>query len=111
MRVYAEVMEANYLQVTISAENHEQADRILEVLLGQKLVTGGQIITAPARFLWKGDITDTNYVTILSYTVRRHKDAIIRETEKVSEEEVPMITFTVFEGNAKLLAWIDQTLA
>jgi uncharacterized protein involved in tolerance to divalent cations len=43
-----------YLQVTISAETKEQADQILNVLLGKKLATGGQIIHAPARFLWKG---------------------------------------------------------
>jgi uncharacterized protein involved in tolerance to divalent cations len=44
---------SNYLLVQISAETKEQAYAILDALLAKKLVTGGQIIVAPARFLWK----------------------------------------------------------
>jgi uncharacterized protein involved in tolerance to divalent cations len=100
-----------YLQVAISAENQAQADAILNPLLKQKLVTGGQFIHAPARFLWKGKITDMDYCTILSYTLERHKDAIIASVRKTSAESVPMITFTPFDGNPELLDWIRSTLA
>jgi hypothetical protein len=40
-----------YYEIKISAENQEQADKILNSLLEQKLVTGGQFIVALARFL------------------------------------------------------------
>lgn len=103
-------MEGEYLQVAISAENKNQADKILNVLLGKKLVTGGQIVSAPARFRWEGEIVDMSYVTIFSYTKRVFKEKIVKEVEKVSVEEVPMITFTPFEGNKKLTSWIDKTL-
>jgi len=62
-----------YLEVKISAVNHDQADTILNSLLAKKLVTGGQFIDAPARFLWKGNIQDMAYVTITSFTTDRHK--------------------------------------
>ena len=103
-------MQGKYLQIAISAEDKKQADKILNALLNKKLVTGGQIISAPARFRWKGEIVDMDYVTIFSYTISRYKEKIISEVEKVSVEEVPMITFTPFEGNQKLLTWIDKTL-
>lgn len=99
-----------YLQVTISAESKEQADFILNSLLKKKLITGGQIIAAPARFLWKGEVTDMEYFTIYSFTVSKNKKAIISDVKKNSIEEVPMISFVELDGNKELLDWIDKTL-
>lgn len=94
----------------ISAENQQQADAILNALLEKKVVTGGQFIQAPARFLWKGEVVDMDYITITSFTVEGYKQQIIDVVEAVSAEEVPMVRFTEFEGNAKLDAWITETL-
>lgn len=100
-------------EVRISAENQSQADTILNSLLKKKLVTGGQFIAAPARFLWKGEITDmAEYITITSYTTDKHKAAIIEDVRKTSVEEVPMITFTAYdEVNQELREWIEGVLA
>jgi len=101
-----------YYELKISAENQTQADTILNSLLEKKLVTGGQFITAPARFLWKGAIHDmAEYVTITSYAIEKHKDAIIEDVRRTSVEEVPMITFLVIdELNPELKEWIERTL-
>jgi uncharacterized protein involved in tolerance to divalent cations len=102
-----------YYEIKISAENQEEADTILNSLLENKLVTGGQFIVAPARFLWKGEITDMQeYVTIVSYTTDKHKEAVIADIRKTSAEEVPMITFVAPNDlNQELRDWIDRTLA
>lgn len=101
-----------YYEVKISAETQEQADTILNSLLEKKLVTGGQFIAAPARFLWKGKIENMNYITITSYTTDRHKEAVIEDVRKTSAEEVPMITFVAPDDlNEQLRDWIDETLA
>jgi uncharacterized protein involved in tolerance to divalent cations len=99
-----------YLQVLISAENKEQANTILDALLVKKLVLGGPIMEAPAKFWWKGEIVEMGYVYILTYTTDKLKQTVIDEYERVSEEEVPMISFMPLEGNKKLLELIDQTL-
>ncbi len=102
-----------YYEVKISAENQEQAGTILNSLLERKLVTGGQFIATPARFLWKGEITDMQeYITITSYTTDKHKDAVIADVRATSAEEVPMITFIAPNDlNQELRDWIDRTLA
>lgn len=103
---------AIYYELKISAENQEQADKILNSLLEKKLVTGGQFIKAPARFLWKGNIEDMDYITITSYTTDRHTDAVMEDVKKTSAEDFPMITFTQFDYmNQELRNWIDETLA
>ncbi len=101
---------SKYYQVNISAENKEQADSIINVLLEKKLITGGQIVNAPARFLWKSKISDMDYFTITSFTLDKHKEAIISEVKKVSIEEVPMISFISIDGNQELLKWIEETV-
>src|SRR5689334_11348356 len=100
-----------YYEVKISAENRQQADVILNSLLKKKLVTGGQFIVAPARFLWKGKITDMEeYVTITSYTTDRHKNAVIADVHQTSAEDFPMITFVVPDDlNQELRDWIAET--
>ena len=103
---------SSYYEVKISAENQEQADKILNSLLEKKLVTGGQFLHAPARFLWKGKVQDMDYVTITSYTTDRHKDKVVEDVRKTTAEEVPMITFTLPDDlNKELRDWIDSTLA
>lgn len=102
-----------YYEVKISAENQEQADTILNSLLEKKLVTGGQFIIAPARFLWKGAVQDMKeYVTITSYTTDKQKEAVMEDVRKTTAEEVPMITFVAPNDlNIELRNWIEETLA
>ena len=99
-----------YYQVYISAEGKVQADTILNSLLEKKLVAGGLLLNAPARFWWKGKITDMDYYNISVFTVEKHKQAIIDDVKKTSVEEVPMVWFVEFEGNNELLKWVDETL-
>lgn len=97
-------------EVFISAETQEQASAILDALIAKKLATGGQFIAAPARFLWKGAVVDTDYITITSFTTSNKKATLIAEVERVSAEEVPMVRLTPIEANPKLAAWISDTL-
>lgn len=101
-----------YYEVKISAENQEQADTILNSLLEKKLVTGGQFLVAPARFLWKGKVENMEYVTIMTYTTDAHKDAVMDDVRKTSVEDFPMMTFIAPDDlNQELRDWIDETLA
>jgi uncharacterized protein involved in tolerance to divalent cations len=101
-----------YYEVKISAENQGQADKILDSLLEKKLVTGGQFIVAPARFLWKGKVENMNYITITSYTTDKHRGRVVEDVRKTSAEDFPMITFvSPDELNQELRDWIDETLA
>jgi uncharacterized protein involved in tolerance to divalent cations len=101
-----------YYEVKISAENQEQADTILNSLLEKKLVTGGQFLVAPARFLWNGKVENIQYVTIMTYTTDKHKTTVMDDARKTSVEDFPMMTFVVPDDlNKELRDWIDETLA
>jgi len=101
---------SKYLQVYISAENKNQADIILNSLLEKKLVAGGLLLNAPARFWWKGEITDMNYYNISVFTKEKNKQQIIDDVKQTSIEEVPMVWFVEFKGNQELIKWIDSII-
>jgi uncharacterized protein involved in tolerance to divalent cations len=104
---------SKYYEVKVSAENQDQADKILNSLLEKKLVTGGQFIKADASFLWKGKVVDMpGYITITSYSTVTQKEAIIEDVRKTSAEEVPMIAFIEMDDlNPELKEWISSTLS
>ena len=103
-------MSTGYLQFLISAESKKQADEILDSLLNKRLVAGGLILKGPAKFWWKGKIVARVYYNISTFTIDRHKETIISAVKKVSIEEVPIITFTQFEGSKELLKWIEKSV-
>ena len=104
--------EFEYYEVKISAEDKAQADTIINSLLEKRLVTGGQFLHAPARFLWEGETVDMpDYVTVTSYTVSSNIQALMDDVRRTSEEQVPMVTFVSPAAmNSELQDWIDQTL-
>lgn len=97
-----------YYQVFISAEDEGQAQRILDELLNKKLILGGPVLSGPAKFWWKGKIVSMNYSYLFTYTREDLKEEIIKVAERVSEEEVCMISFIPFEGNRALLELLDE---
>ncbi|HSW74887.1 MAG TPA: divalent cation tolerance protein CutA [Candidatus Saccharimonadales bacterium] len=97
-------------EVFISAETKPQAHKILDSLLAKKLATGGQFLESPAKFLWKGEVAEMNYITITSFTTDSKRQALIEDIEAISEEEIPMIRFVAIETNEKLMNWVQQTL-
>jgi len=104
-------MNDECFKVEISAENREQADTILNALLERRLVTGGQFLASPARFLWKGEVVDMDYLTVTSFTPERHREEVIRVVKANSVEDVPMIAFFSFIPNPELAEWINATVA
>src|SRR5882672_9882267 len=102
-----------YYQVLISAEIRPQGLNILDHLISKQLVLGGPVFSGPAKFLWKGDssalpgmknegvsmerrkveIVEHDYCFVLTYTREDLKRELVEEAERVSVEEVCMISF------------------
>ena len=99
------------VQLIVSAENVEQAHVIREALLKKKVILGGSVISGPARFWWKGDIADMpHYSYLFAYTLQSKKEAVTMLVENSCTEEIPMLSFIPFEGNAALERLIHETI-
>ena len=101
-------MPNKYLQVLISSELRVQGLNILQHLIEERLAFGGPVLTGPAKFLWKGEVVEHDYAYIVTVTREDLKDQLIAEAERVSVEDVCMISFIAFEGNAALIRLLDD---
>jgi hypothetical protein len=66
------------------------------------------VLSGPARYLWKNEIVEHDYAYIITYTREDLKNELIREAERVSVEEVCMISFIPFEGSPALMALLEE---
>ena len=98
-------------QVLISSELRAQGLNILQHLIDKRLAFGGPVLNGPAKFLWKSEIVEHDYAFIVTYTREDLKDQLVAEAERVSVEDVCMISFIPFEGNAALIRLLDDAFA
>lgn len=101
--------KAKFYQVFISAELRTQGLRLLEHLIGKRLIFGGPVLNGPARFLWKNEIVEHDYCWIVTFTREDLKEDLIREAEKESAEAICMISFLPFEASPALQALLEQS--
>ncbi|HLD04418.1 MAG TPA: divalent cation tolerance protein CutA [Candidatus Nanoarchaeia archaeon] len=97
-----------YYQVWLSAETKAQSKKILDALTRLKLILGGTILNGPSHFWWKGKEIDMNYCYIMGFTIGKNRRRVEKEFERISEEEVPMISFIKMAGNKKFLKFIYE---
>src|ERR1700674_436533 len=104
-------MNMSYCQVFISAEIRPQGLYNLKHLLSKRLAFGGPVFSGPAMFLWRGELVEHDYCFVVTYTREDLKQQLIEEAEKVSVEEVCMISFMPIEGNAALIKLLEDSFA
>lgn len=81
---------------------------ILTHLIKKRLAFGGPVFSGPAKFLWANEIVEQDYCFAVTYTREDLKDQLTAEAERVSAEEVCMISFIPFEGNRALINLLDS---
>jgi uncharacterized protein involved in tolerance to divalent cations len=97
-----------FYQVFISSELRAQGLKLLEHLITKRLIFGGPVFSGPARYLWKNEIVEHDYCYIITYTRDDLKKELIMEAEKMSVEEVCMISFLPFEGSPALEKLLEE---
>jgi uncharacterized protein involved in tolerance to divalent cations len=99
-----------FYQVWLSAETKKDSREILDKLTELKLIVGGTILNGPSRFWWKGKEIDMDYFYVVGFTMGKNRNMVEKEYEKVSKEEVPMVSFIKIDGNEKFLDFISKSL-
>jgi uncharacterized protein involved in tolerance to divalent cations len=99
-----------FCQVLISATTKNEADRIINKLLGEKLIAGALITNGPSRYFWKGKIEEKNYFNISAFSLMKNKKSIISEVEKIHTDKAPIIAFIKIDGNDKFLKWVEKEI-
>lgn len=99
-----------FCQVIINAVTKEEADKISDILVTNKLVAGSLIIKGPSRYWWKDKIVEKEYYNIQAFSLMKNKERIIEEVKKVHSEECPIIAFFKMDGNDEFLNWVKNSV-
>ncbi|NQV00042.1 MAG: divalent-cation tolerance protein CutA [Parcubacteria group bacterium] len=104
-------MNKEYYRVIISATSKEEADKITELLLKDKIIAGGFITSGESHHWWEGRIDREEYFNISCFTINENKNKIIKIVEENSEDEVPgVVFFKIDYGNENFLNWIEENI-
>ena len=101
----------SFSQVLISSPTLEEANRLSDTLLKERLIAGSLIIRGDSRYWWEGELVEKPYWNIQAFTLLRRKESIIAVVEELSVDECPIVAFVPLDGNAKFLKWIEESIS
>ncbi len=102
----------SYIQITTTTETKEEAEKITQYLVEQKLAACVQIIGPIASiYRWKGKVETANEWLCLIKTREEFYDKVETTIKKLHSYETPeIIAVPIIKGSKEYLNWIDDVL-
>ena len=98
-----------YCMVIVTFADEAEADRIISVLLEDRLIACAQLQEIKSRYIWKGgQIRDTEVLAFLKTRAGLYETVEARIRELHSYEVPEIICVPVDKGLPEYLAWIDE---
>lgn len=101
-----------YIVVLITCASTEEAERVTEALVSEKLVACGNIISGlQSIFFWQGKVNKEKESLIIAKSVRRLFPSIVQKVKNLHSYTVPeIIALPLTEGSDDYLRWIDSVV-
>lgn len=100
-----------HIIVFITAKDQEQADKIAEKLVTDKLVACANVVPGiRSIFRWEGKLDRAEEVLLILKSRRRHFSAIVKAVKALHSYDVPeVIAMPIIEGNKDYLDWLTES--
>ncbi|RKY31363.1 MAG: divalent-cation tolerance protein CutA [Candidatus Omnitrophota bacterium] len=100
-----------YAVILITAPERQEAEKIAQVLVEEKLAACVNIIAdIHSIFWWEGKIDNSKETLLIIKTKKSRVKKLIKKVQSIHSYEVPeIITLPVIAGNKKYLNWIDES--
>lgn len=100
---------SQYIMITTTFDSKEEADKLIDLLLQQRLVSCCQLSNITSSYHWKGKVEKTEEFLLQMKT----KKGLYKEIEKVILDnhsyEVPqLVAYDIVEGYSEYLKWIEN---
>lgn len=98
--------------VFMTAANGEEAARIAEMLLGQRLAACVQILPEiESVYRWQGKIVRQKEVLVIAKTTKSKFNELEREVRAIHSYETPeIVAVPLSAGSSPYLEWLDSTV-
>lgn len=102
-------MNKEYIMITTTFDNKEEANRIIERLLEKRLVSCCQLSNITSSYHWKGNIEHTEEFLLQMKSKKSLYKEIEEEILKLHSYETPqLITYDIVDGYKSYLDWIES---
>jgi len=100
-----------YIVVLITSKDTDEANRIAEALVSEKLIACANIISdVKSIFWWQGKVDRADEVLLVLKTQKEHFSIIVDRVKSYHSYEVPeIIALPIVEGNEDYLNWIKES--
>lgn len=101
-----------YIIVRTLCDKEEVANKIIDHLLGQKLVAGSQVSTVHSKYWWHGKLEEHIEYKLEFRTRENLFNVIKNEITKIHNYDVAEISYSKIDGaNEKFKEWLDSSLS
>lgn len=102
-------MNKEYIMITTTFDNKEEANRIIERLLEKRLVSCCQLSNITSSYHWKGNIEHTEEFLLQMKSKKSLYKEIEEEILKLHSYETPqLIAYDIVDGYKSYLDWIES---
>ncbi len=103
---------SKYIVIFVTCASRQEATKITERLLGERLVACANIIEGINSFFWwKGRIDRAKELLVIMKSLRRNFGKIKKRIKKLHSYEVPeIIALPIIAGDRTYLKWIDESV-
>lgn len=99
----------NYIMITTTFDNLEEANTIINILLEKRLVSCCQLSDIKSSYHWKGKIEHTKeYLLQMKSKKNLYKEIETEILKNHSYETPQLVVYDIVNGYEKYLNWIDQ---
>lgn len=107
------VREESYVQVTVTTDSREEADKLAHVAVDNRLAACAQILSPiTSTYWWQGKVeTAEEWMLLMKTQGRRVVELIDRLRAEHSYETPEIIVTPITAGNPAYLAWIETETA
>ena len=104
--------QSDAIVVFMTAPNREEAGRLAEMLIGEKLAACVQILPEmKSVYQWQGQIERQNEILLIAKTRLSVFAALEREVRKIHSYETPeIVACPISAGSAPYLTWINENV-
>ena len=105
-------MTSHYIQIMVSINDSEQAEKIIKALLHDRLIACGQCLPKMTSYYrWQDELCSDEEYLVLLKTQKQHFQDVAQCIKKHHPYEVPeIIAIDIVTGNEDYLTWIkDET--
>ena len=102
-------MNKEYIMITTTFDNKEEANAIIEMLLEKRLVSCCQLSNITSSYHWKGNIEHTEEFLLQMKSKKSLYKEIEEEILKLHSYEIPqLIAYDIVDGYKSYLDWIEK---